>query len=232
MSDGREVPHVVRFSPEAKALWTEWYDANVDESRGADYEPSELGIDGKLEDFTARIALILHLLAQVSDPNFRSGDDIPPLSVEAMRGAIELWRYFRAHHRRARWQMGGGIENPDARAVLSWINRHARESFTRKELTDHLRWLTERPGGPDEVLNWLEERNILRRCPSPPREPGRRGQPPSPTFEVNPSIIASQNSRDSGQDFVRGRPGGNSVNSANGPDEEIDLDEGEATWTV
>ena len=189
LTDGRELPHVVRFSPEAKAAWVDWYDDNVRESWGPDYEPSELGVDGKLEDFTARFALILHLLMLASEPEEREANDIPPLPVAAIRGAIELWRYFRAHHRRARWQMGGGVENREARGVLSWIARHGRESFTRKELTDDLRWLTERPGGADSVLGWMAERHILRKTPIPPREPGQRGQSPSPTFEVNPAIF-------------------------------------------
>lgn len=46
--DGRDRPHVVRFSPEAKQRWSAWFNENVIESRSPGYETSELSVDGKL----------------------------------------------------------------------------------------------------------------------------------------------------------------------------------------
>ncbi len=239
LREGREAPNVVYFTTEARRVWADFYDANSLEAMTPGYEASELSVDGKLENFTARLAFILHLLSLVCDPTTDPVGSIPPLPAEALDHAIALWRYFRANHRRVRWQMNGGIENKDARAIMDWIKRHDRSSFTRKELTDHLRWLAERAGGPDGVLGWMEDRHILRRRPSPPREHGRRGQPPSPVFEVNPAIVASQNSRNSipdDQEPISDDQDGNSANSANEGVTNEDLatkveDKG-VTWTV
>ena len=235
--DGADRPHIVRFSPEAKQAWVEWFDTNVTESRQPGYEASELSVDGKLENYTARLALILHLLELACDESAGPGGVIPDMPPVTVAGAIELWHYFRTQHRRVRWYMNGGIENREARAVLGWITRHGRETFTRKELTDDLRWLAERPSGADGVLAWMEERHILRKRPAAPREPGQRGQCPSPTFEVNPSILAPRNTRNTRNSSgkpqipVEERNSAYSAYSA-GHDDSISENDGEVTWRV
>ncbi len=205
MSDeGRPCPHVARFAPEAKAAWVEWYDRNVDEVNSPGFDAGELAVEGKLQDFAARLALILHLLHLACDPTTDDLGPIPPVSRWAVSGAIALWGYFRAHHRRARWFMNGGVESPSARAVLDWVKRNGREEFSVKELLDNLRWLRDRPNEPETTLRWLEERHLIRRQPDPERPAGTRGQKPSPTYEVHPSICdpissntGSQNSQNS-----------------------------------
>src|SRR5207245_2476463 len=59
--EGKPHPHVVRFAPEAKAAWIEWYDRAVDEVNAPGFDAGELAVEGKLADFAARLALILHL---------------------------------------------------------------------------------------------------------------------------------------------------------------------------
>ena len=142
-------PHVIRFAPDAKAAWIEWYDRNVDEVNAPGFDAGELAVEGKLQDFAARLALILHLLHLACDPTTDDFGTIPPVSKWAVSGAIALWGYFRAHHRRARWFMNGGVESPAARAVLDWVRRNGRGEFTVKELLDNLRWLRERPNEPE-----------------------------------------------------------------------------------
>ena len=235
--DDKEFPHVVYFSPAAKRLWVDWFNANVAESRQPGYETSELSVDGKLENFTARLALILHLLMLATDPQSSSTGPIPELSMEALAGAIVLWRYFRSHHRRARWRMNGGIENRDARSVVDWIKRHGVKSFTRSEITSDLRWLNQRAGGADEVLDWLGERHILRKCQAPAREPGKRGQTPSPSYDVNPCILAprnTENTENSDQSSAECNREGNSSYSSYSSEAgrgKTQTDE-EVTWTV
>ena len=238
LHEGDEVPHVVRFSPAAKEVWIGWYNANVQESRDLGYESSELSVDGKLEDFAARIALILHLLTLASDPTTNPNGTIPPLSVASMEGAIAFWRYFRSHHRRARWQMSGGIENKDARHVLDWIRRHGHPSFTKKEITDHLRWLNLRPGGAEEVFIWMEERHLIRKQKNAATDPVKRGRLPSPVYEVNPVLLPSQNSHNSQNSDLSdlGDTGegisANCANSAKREEEQPDDPNEVATWTV
>lgn len=95
--EGRALPNVVEFSPEAKAAWIAWFDGNVEVANGPDYAPDEHSVDGKLENFAARCALILHLLGHAGDG--LDGDaweipkepaPIPHLDVPALDGALRL----------------------------------------------------------------------------------------------------------------------------------------------
>jgi hypothetical protein len=128
--EGRTHPHAVPFDPEAKARWVEWYNSHVDETNGPGYDTGELAVDGKLCDFAARLALILHLLLLACDPTRGGTDLIPPVTRSAVEGAIRFWSYFRSHGRRARWFMSGGIGNRDARAIVEWIKRNGIKSFS------------------------------------------------------------------------------------------------------
>ncbi|MDP9362639.1 MAG: YfjI family protein, partial [Chloroflexota bacterium] len=78
----------VRLHPEARALWTEWFDENaglVERASGL-----ATGFSRKLPAHVARLALILHALWNPSDPR-------PMVSAERMADAIELGEFFRAH---------------------------------------------------------------------------------------------------------------------------------------
>ena len=195
-SEGRSHPHVVHFTPPAHAAWVAWYNTHVDEVNEPDYDRSELAVEGKLCDFAGRFALILHLLELAADPTRGECEPLPPVTRAAVEGAVALWDYFRASHRRVRWHMEGGIGNPVAREVVAWIRRNRLDTFTIKDLTDNLRWLPTRPGEPDSALDWLEGRSIIRRSPEPKRPEGTRGRKPSPSYYVHPDLRGtSRNSR-------------------------------------
>jgi hypothetical protein len=190
--EGKLHPHCIPFSPEAKALWVRWYDEQVDESNGPAYDADELSVDGKLSDFAARLALILHMLNEACDPTRGESDPIPPLSLWAVSGAIKLWAYFRSHHRRARWFYNGGIGNAGARAIIEWARRNGHENFDERELKRNLTRFQNDPVGMAESLNWLAERHALRLAPQPDRPEGRRGRKPSPVWLVHPMIRATR----------------------------------------
>jgi hypothetical protein len=190
--DGRAYPHVLRFTPEARAEWASWYNANVDETNAPGFDPRELAIDGKLCDFAGRLALILHMIDLAGDPEFSKGR-LASVGRTRVRGAIALWRYFRATHRRVRWYMDGGIGNPSARCILDWARRNRRQTFREAELSDDLRWLAARPVEPAAALRWLVECGALRPLPEPPRPEGKRGRSPSPAYEVRPDLLTPRN---------------------------------------
>ena len=106
-ADGKSHPHVVHFTPEAKAAWVAWYNAHVDEVNDPAYDSGLLAAEGKLCDFAARLALILHLLRLATDPTGEDAGPIPPLPPSIVSGAVRLWSYFRAQHRRVRASLGG-----------------------------------------------------------------------------------------------------------------------------
>ena len=189
-SEGCPHPHPVTLSPEAKAEWVAWYNAHADEVNAPGFDSSELAAEGKLCDFAGRLALILHLLHLACDPTHGAADPIPPLNRSAVQGAIRLWAYFRSHHRRARWSMDGGIGNPVARSIVEWLKRTQRDHFTVKELTDDLRWLSTRHGGPEAALLFLENHHAIRRRIDPDRPEAKRGRKPSPVYDVHPALLS------------------------------------------
>jgi hypothetical protein len=186
-------PHVVSFSPEAKARWVEWYNRHVEEVNDPGYDAGELAADGKLCDFAARLALILHLLTLACDPTRGDTDPIPPVSRSTVEGAIRLWSYFRSHGRRARWYMTGGVGNRDARAIVDWIKRNKIETFSERDVTRHLPRFQDHPESLSAALRWLAERNVIRPAPDPDRPEGTRGRKPSPGWMVHPLLEARRN---------------------------------------
>jgi hypothetical protein len=197
VSEGKPQPLAIGFTDEAKAAWVAWYNAHVDEVNAPEYDSGELAVEGKLCDFAGRLVLILHLLHLSAEAMQGNADQVPPASRVAVEGAIRLWSYFRSHHRRVRWHMSGGVGNPVARDILDWARRNRKESFTVKELTDHLRWLGGLPDEPDTALCWLEGRHAVRRRPDTERPEGTRGRKPSPGYDLHPDLFPSQNSHNS-----------------------------------
>jgi hypothetical protein len=191
--EGRAHPHVVTFTPEAKALWVDWYNAHVDETNASGYDAGDLAVDGKLCDFAARLALILQMLRLACDPTNHPASPVPLVSKWAVVGAIRLWDYFRAHHRRARWFMAGGIGNSDARSILEWIKKNRLSSFPESELTRNFPRFREGPEALSTALEWLESRGAIRRAAQPQRPPGTPGRKPGPTWLVNPALCAPEN---------------------------------------
>jgi hypothetical protein len=190
-TDGREHPHTVLFSSSAKAAWVLWYDSHVDETNDPGYDAGDLAADGKLADFAGRLVLILHLLNLACDPTRGAGDPMPEVNARSVQDAIALWAYFRAHARRARWIISGGIGNADARAILEWVKRRGAVEFTEREVAKDLSRFASDREALATALDWLEDRHVIRPAPKPNRPASSRGRKPSPGWVVHPSISAS-----------------------------------------
>lgn len=196
-TDGKTHPEVYRFSPEAKAAWVFWYNAHADSVNDPGFNSDELAMEGKLCDFAARLALILQLMHEACDPIARDPASPRYVSKWAVSGAIKLWSYFRSQHRRVRAclvgrDLGGAPEG--ARLVLNWLSNHpGRETFTERDLT--LAYPPSR--GYDRAvmedgLNWLAQRNAIRRAAQPERPKAARGRRPTSAWEVHPDLEATK----------------------------------------
>jgi Protein of unknown function (DUF3987) len=71
----------------------------------------------------------------------------------------------------------------DARYILRWIERHARQEFTKSEAQHHGKRRFPKANDIDLALNELTRRGYIRLRPA---EASRRGRPTSPAYEVNP----------------------------------------------
>lgn len=216
--EGRPRPTLVRFTPDAKAAWVEWWDTHAKEVEGPSFDESLAGTWSKLRAHAARLALILGQLEWAYDPF--ADPDPPDVSARAVRGAIRLIDYFKAGARRARAELTGeavSIPN-DARAVLRWVTRSGKSSFSEADLNEVIRRFYNEPAKREAALKWLIGKNCLRRQPEPPRPAGKRGRQPAPTYDVNPALFGSMNSMNSdyclpGDESTP--PGGDKPNSSN-----------------
>ncbi len=195
----------IAFTEDAKTAWVAWYNARTDEFNAPGCDPSQRAAECQLRDITARLALIVHLLDVVFDPECRPGDPLPPLGVESLRNGLRLWSYFRAQQRRVRWVIAGRTREPVAGAIVDWIRRTGRTHFSVSELTDALRWLRTRPDEPESALEALEASHAIRRREDAPRPAGSAGRKHTPIYDVHPALVG-QKCGDAAMTERRGEP--------------------------
>jgi hypothetical protein len=196
-------PRLIGFTPEAKAEWVAWYDSHEAETEAPDLAEWHGGAWSKMRAHAARFALILARLRQAVDPNAPS--DPGPIEVPDVRGAVALVDYFKGHLIKTAHHASGGLSNPDARAILEWIRRKARQSasglfllFREADVKDGLRRFRRVPSALTDALADMALAGVVRPHPeSPPEGPGR---PPSPAWEVNPALFdAPENPENTGK---------------------------------
>lgn len=136
----------------------------------------------KLAGATLRIAGILHCA------EFRSKPEISPHTLQA---AIEIARYLIPHAEAAHAMMGAQEETAisDAKYVLRWIKRYDRTSFSKRDAQQHGKRRFPKADDIDNALAELERRGYIRPQVVASSRPGR---PPSPSYDVNPSVFESK----------------------------------------
>lgn len=82
-------PIILKFTPEAKRLFIDWFDRNADLSNESESEVMA-GINAKLSQYTLRFALILELMYWAC-----GNSDKTAVGTDAIKGAIQLAEYFR-----------------------------------------------------------------------------------------------------------------------------------------
>jgi hypothetical protein len=181
--DNHPRPFFVRFDPDGKALYSEWYNAHCAEAEGEDFPRHLEGFWAKMRAYTARLALILDRLARAYSPDPPDCQDITPAAVH---GAVQLAHYFKGHCRRVRGLIGN--DNPDARAILRWARKTGRPAFSVRDVKQNFRSRFGHGGDALEyALRWLESRACIRLIETPKKTgPGRI---PSAAFEVNPALL-------------------------------------------
>ena len=151
----------------------------------------------KLPGAVARIAGILHLCQYASQGEAWS----KPVSLDTVKAAVRLGRYFTDHAKAAFAMMGADPAISNAQHVLAWIMRETRDSFTQSEVWRATRGRFHKVGPLNAALHTLEEHGFIRR--EVHRQEG--GGRPETRFSVNP-FIDSQN----GHNGHNSAPNGNS----------------------
>ena len=179
-----DTPHLLRLSPAAKVLFDEYRDDIETKLRpGGELREIQDWVL-KLPGAVVRIAGILHLFEnhQLVTP----WDT--PITDDTMTSAIRLGRYFTEHALVAYGIMGLDGRNAAARDTWETIRHNWIDSFTLRDLHQHVRRRFRDVNELAETLQILEDMQYIRRLVTPSAT--GRGNSPSPTYEINPLALA------------------------------------------
>jgi hypothetical protein len=197
-ADGTPVPHSLVLSPDAAALFRDIYHHHEGrQGKGRELEVIA-GWASKWVGSVAKIAALLHVA--------QTGQLRGPIQRHTLEHARQLGEYFLAHARAAFDRMGADREVDTAKLVLSWVVKHGKLEFTKREVARGLggRAYLKAPD-LDAPLALLEAHGYIRPDPAGVAEEGKkRVGRPSAIWLVNPLALETQGSVD-----------GNSVNIVN-----------------
>lgn len=147
--DGELRPSLVRLTPDAKAAWTAYYNAHGAEQ--ADLTGDLAAAWSKLEEYAARLALVLHFVRwATTDPTLASADH---LDAASMTAGIRLATWFKREARRVYAILGESEADGDQRRLVEWIGRRGGSASAR-EAQQGCRWL-KAPGAAEAALAGL-----------------------------------------------------------------------------
>jgi hypothetical protein len=184
---GKPRPFFVRFSPDARTLYSSWFDGHCAEAEAEDFPRHLEGFWSKMRAYCARIALILDRLTRAYNPLDDDEENISSdVSAASVHAAIQLTSYLKSHRRKVHGLIG--TDNPDARAVLKWLQKCGRPMFSARDAKQNFRKrFAHDPEALHDCLRWLETRACIRRLETPSKAgPGRSR---SDAFEVNPALL-------------------------------------------
>jgi hypothetical protein len=146
--DGEPRPVLVRLSGEAKAAWIAYYNAHAAEQ--ADLTGDMASAWSKLEEYAARLALVVHFIRWAAgDLNLTKPDIVDAASMNA---GIVLAKWFKHEARRVYAMLDESDAERDQRRLVDWIGRKGG-TVTPREVQQGCRWLK----GPGVAETALEE---------------------------------------------------------------------------
>ncbi|WP_165070849.1 DUF3987 domain-containing protein [Paludisphaera rhizosphaerae] len=186
-TDAGPRPNVVRMTPAAADAWFGACNAHRAEMYAIDFPRSLEGCWGKLEQYAARLALVLHLMHDSAPLRgiIQQPPDVQPATIEA---AWRLVGYFKSHALRFHAQ-GRATVIPDiAMAILEWVMKHEIERFTERDIRRSSTRFENNIAGVAEAIRWMRDHGAIRAA-SPPSVSPRAGRPQAPAWDVHPVIL-------------------------------------------
>jgi hypothetical protein len=166
--DGEARPVLVRLTAEAKTAWKNYYNAHAVEQ--VDLAGDMAAAWSKLEEYAARLALVLHFTRWAAGDASLTNPDI--VDAASMTGGVTLAKWFKHEARRVYSVLDESDAERDQRRLVEWIGRKGG-SVTAREVQMGCRWLRE-PGAAEAALEELAKagRGTWEQSPA-----GQRGQP-------------------------------------------------------
>ncbi len=166
--DGDARPVLVRLSSDAKTAWKAYYNAhNVEQ---ADLTGDMAAAWSKLEEYAARLALVIHFVRwAANDPNLADADIV---DAAGMNAGIALAKWFKHEALRVYAMLDESDTERDERRLLDWIGRKGGP-VTAREVQQGCRWLKD-PGAAETALDELAKTGRGSWQNSPPTTKGGR----------------------------------------------------------
>ena len=144
------------------------------------------GIWSKLEAYVPRFALILSRLRLALDPE-QTEQLTAPVLLEDVKGAIRLGTYFKAAALRIQHRATGGTLDPDAKAIIGWIDRNKITTFRARDVRRVLSDRFPTQESASRPLRSLAHVGVIR--PKTEQiDPQRGGRRPTRAYEVHPDL--------------------------------------------
>lgn len=118
-AEGRQRPHVVRLSPDAKARFVEFYEVNSREL--SEFTGDLAAAWSKLEEAPGRLALVIHFVRWAADDPTLKDQGI--VDGASMASAIRLTEWFKGEARRIYGVLSETETDRDQRQLVEWITR-------------------------------------------------------------------------------------------------------------
>jgi Protein of unknown function (DUF3987) len=161
-------PVTIELTAAAKTAWKAYFNAHAQEQVDLTAELSAAW--SKLEEYAARLALVLHFIRwAANDPLLESADLV---DVDSMSAGVTLATWFKGEAKRVYSILDESDDRRIQRWLIEWIERKG-SSVTAREVQQGCRWLKE-PGTAEAALEELVKAEQGLWEPSPA---GQRGQP-------------------------------------------------------
>jgi hypothetical protein len=186
----KRLPYPVDLHPAAKQVWVRWY--NEQAARQADSQAEQAAVFAKLEAYTARLALIHHVVSVAaagltpevvfnSEGSFHlQPRDLIPISERSMLAAIELTEWFTNEALRLYDTLRETEAEREQHSLLEWIDGRGGQTTARELWRSlHSRYLSVEDA--EATLAALVEAGYGKWTLRPP---GPQGGRPTRTFTI------------------------------------------------
>jgi hypothetical protein len=172
-----------RFSSEAQEFFYECLRRlETEKLRNSDEESIMVEHLGKFRSLLPSLALVFHLI-EVADRT-ASGS----VSLHSLQQAAQWCDYLESHARRIYGLVSNSALQAATRLAAKIKNGSLRDRFTARDVYRKQWGLLEDKDAAQAAINELVAAGWLRQDVQAPRFPGQPGQPPLPTFEINPKV--------------------------------------------
>ncbi len=166
--DGDPRPVVAGLTLDAKAAWKDYFNHHAQEQ--TDLSGELAAAWSKLEEYAARLALVIHFARWAADDaDLQSPDAV---DAESMKAGIELAQWFKTEARRVYALLSESDDDGDQRRLIEWIERKGGSVTAREVQQGHRQYRTAQEA--EAALNELTKAGCGSWESTPP---GRRGKP-------------------------------------------------------